>query len=357
MVETLVDQAREVDALRLNALLRARHPDADVVGVRVLDESDGSASRLRLEVDYAPGRDAGLPPTIFLKRNLARFTFPPEMYATEVRIYRDVLPGLDIESPEVFAIEAAPGDVRFTILMEDLATRPGGRLGIVTDPATPEEVAAVLDTLVSLHAAYWGGDRLDREVPWMRGPTEHAAMRFWREIGPRLTHRHLDGGHRAALVDSRRWPEEALWVGFERLVTADAGGPHTLLHGDVHAGNVYYDGRGAGGLIDWQLALRGSWALDVTYLLVTALDPAARAAHERDLLVGYLSGLRAAGVDPPPWDEAWLRYRQNVLYGIAMWLITPDGVHSDEVQDLSLQRCLLAGEALGTLAALGVDHG
>ena len=355
MLEPLVDQARTVDAARLNALLAPGHPDVDVVGVEVLDASDGSASRLRLAVDYAPGRDAGLPPTLFCKRNLPRFTFPPEMYATEVRIYRDVLPHLGIESPEVYAIESSADDVRFTILMEDLGARPGGRLGIVTEPATPEDVAAVLATLVGVHAPYWGGDRLDRELPWMRGPTEHPAMRFWQEIGPRLTHNHLDGGHRAALVDGRRWPEQAVWRGFARLLAADDEGPHTLLHGDVHAGNVYYDGRGRGGLIDWQLALRGSWVLDVTYLIITALDPAARADHEHDLLAGYLSGLRAVGVDPPSWDEAWLRYRQNVLYGIAMWLITPDGVHSDEVQDLSLRRCLVAGDELRTLSALGVD--
>ena len=54
----------------------------------------------------------------------------------------------------------------------------------------------------------------------------------------------------------------------------------------------------------------------------------------------------------PAWDEAWLRYRQNVLYGVAMWLITPNGVHDDDVQDLNLMRCLAAGEDLDTLGAL-----
>jgi hypothetical protein len=59
-----------------------------------------------------------------------------------------------------------------------------------------------------------------------------------------------------------------------------------------------------------------------------------------------------AGVTPPSFDEAWLHYRQNVLYGVLMWLITPDGVHTDEAQRCFLQRCLTAAEDLETMRAL-----
>ncbi len=354
MPDLFVDEDRRLDADRLNRLLRQRYPDVEVVGVRELDASEGSASRLRLAIDYAAGADAGLPATMFLKRNLARFGFPGEMYSTEVRIYRDVVPGLAIEAPAVYAIDSAPDDVRFTILMEDLGRRPGARLGIVTEPTTLDEVASVLDTLVVLHAAYWGGSRLDRELPWLPGPAASPVMAFWREIGPRLARRHLAAGHRSGLVDRQRWPEEALWPAFDRLVAADDKGLHTLLHGDVHAGNVYYVTGGPGGLLDWQLALRGSWALDVTYLLTTALEPDDRVAHERDLLGRYLDGLAKAGVAAPSFDDAWLRYRQNALYGVLMWLITPEGVHTEAAQALSLERCLAAGERLDTLSALAV---
>ena len=47
-----------------------------------------------------------------------------------------------------------------------------------------------------------------------------------------------------------------------------------------------------------------------------------------------------------------MRYRQNALYGLMMWLITPDGVHSDEAQLEYLRRCLGAVEDLETLDAL-----
>jgi aminoglycoside/choline kinase family phosphotransferase len=352
------ESKRALDAARLNELLRVDHPDVSVESVRVIDATDGSASRVRVAVAYEPGCDAGLPPTIFVKRNLEQFNFPSEMYSTEVRIYRDVLPALEVEQPAVYAIEAVDDRVEFTILMEDLGARSGGRLGIVTQPNTVEEVAAVLDTVAAVHAAWWGGSRLDRELPWLTPPHANAPMLFWREIGPRFARRHMERGHRAPLVDRTMWTDDALWNGFERLLDAMDSAPHTLLHGDVHAGNVYYvadDGALRGGLLDWQLALRGCWALDLTYLLTTALDPDQLVAHEHDLIDHYLGRLSAAGVIPPDLDTAFQLYRRHVLYGVLMWLITPDGVHTDEAQIGYLTRCLSAADRLGTLAALGVD--
>jgi aminoglycoside phosphotransferase (APT) family kinase protein len=346
MADVLVDDQRRIDPERLTELL-----GVVVTGVDVLDDSAGSANRLRLRLTYAePVTD--LPDRMFLKRNLARFSFPTEMYSTEVRVYRDVLPALDVERPVVYAIHATDDDVKFSILMEDIGLRPGARVGYVLDDTTVDEVDSLLDTLARLHAAWWGGRRLTVELPWATPPTTNAPMQFWREIGPRLTHNHLASGHRAELVDPVRWPESEWWPAFDRLLQADTEGPHTFLHGDVHASNVYYVAGGPGGLLDWQLALRGCWALDVTYLLTTALTSHDRATHEQALLRGYLERLRALGVDAPTFDDAWRRYCQNALYGVIMWLITPDGVHTEEAQNCFLRRCLTAADELETMPAL-----
>jgi hypothetical protein len=129
----------------------------------------------------------------------------------------------------------------------------------------------------------------------------------------------------------------------------------------MHVGNTYFvpgpqaGGAGAtrGGILDWQLMLRGNWSADVAYMVMTALDPATRAAHERSLLRGYLADLVALGVEPPGDEEAWTLYRANAVWGVVMWLVTPQGVHTDEVQDVSLERCLVAAEELGSLTTLG----
>lgn len=343
---------RRIDAARLTALLAKAEPGVLVERVDRLGESSGSANRLRLGVHYAPGRDAGLPDTMFLKRNLEHFTFPSEMYTTEVRVYRDLLPGTGIASPRIFAIETRASDSEFTILMEDLNARPDVRIGFVLDATTPDEVESLLRTLAKLHASFWGAAVVDRRAPFAKTPREDASMQFWAKIGPSIVRNHLASGHRAGLIDSAHFDVSSLWRAFDRLREADSDAPHTFLHGDVHAGNVYYVRGTDGGLLDWQLALRGSWALDVSYLLTSALTPELRRANERDLLRFYLEQLRAAGAKAPDENEAWLRYRQNALYGVMMWLITPAGVHSDAAQIEYLRRCLTAAEDLETLASL-----
>jgi aminoglycoside phosphotransferase (APT) family kinase protein len=338
----------------IGALLATRHPGVHVTDVTVVDQTEGSASRLRLDVDYAPGCAAGLPRRLFVKRNLPEFGFPAEMYSTEIRYYRDLLPELSFEQPEVYGIEHVEGTTRFMILMEDLSQRPGVRIGIATTPVGADDVAGLLRSLAALHATYWESPRLDSDLRWLDRPDDSVTVRFWQRVGPRLVRRHLESGARAEVVDRSRWSEDRMWAAFERLQQVNSGRPRTVLHGDVHAGNVYYLDGGRGGLLDWQLMLQGSWALDVGYVLGTALEPHLRATHERDLLAGYLDELGRLGVAPPAFDDAWLAYRQQPIWGVMMWLITPRGVHTDLVHTVSLQRCLAAGDHLGTLEALGV---
>ena len=146
---------------------------------------------------------------------------------------------------------------------------------------------------------------------------------------------------------------DRVWTAFSELQSHIAENPRTVLHGDVHVGNVYFVPDGSGGVLDWQLMLQGSWSVDVAYLLMTALDAGERAAHERDLLRFYLRELAARGVDGPAEDQAWDLYRQNAVWGVVMWLVTPDGVHTDAVQSISLDRCMTAVEELDALDALG----
>ncbi|MGE0879066.1 MAG: phosphotransferase [Acidimicrobiia bacterium] len=350
----MADEARAITPSRVTEVLRSRHPEVECAAVEVIDETNGSASRLRLGLTYAPGRSGGLPEKMFLKRNLETFSFPTEMYSNEIYFYRDASTSVDIETPLVYGLEFDEAATRFWILMEDLSLRDGVRIGICTDHTTTDEVASVLSTLARLHAPLFDSPRLATDFPWLRTPLDDPSSQFWRKIGPRLTEKHLAKGHRAGMVDQTRWPYDKLWAAFERLNEVNSAAPHAMLHGDVHAGNVYYVAGAAGGVLDWQLMVKGNVALDVTYVISTALTPEDRRTHERDLVAGYQRELTALGAVPAPtFDDLWLAYRQNILWGVMMWLITPNGVHSDLVQNTSLERGLIAGEQLDTLKSLG----
>ncbi len=343
---------RVVTAEYLNRVLQPTNPAVDVVAVRCIDESEGSASRLRLEVTYAPGCDAGLPSRIFLKRHLAEFGFPQEMYTTEVNYYRELHGQLDMEKPALYGVQTE-GPTDFAILMEDIGQRQGARLGIVTQPASVADVAGVLKTLATLHARFWQHDLGNAMPIWLQPADTAATVKFWQKIGPRLVARHLERGHRVGSIDLHAWPHDRMWAAFAKLAEYNALPPLTALHGDVHSGNVYYLDGAPGGLLDWQLMLRGSWALDVGYLLQTALTPDERAANEVDLLRGYLADLARLGVERPSFEEAFLQYRRQPIWGVMMWLITPAGVHNNEVQLTNLQRCVAAANDLETFEALG----
>ena len=116
------------------------------------------------------------------------------------------------------------------------------------------------------------------------------------------------------------------------------------VHGDAHVGNVFLDGAGRPGLLDWQLVHRGPWYLDVGYHIASSMSVADRRDQENDLLRHYLDRLAAGGVDAPPFDEALDSIRYGILHGFYLWAIT--------VQvDPSITTVLL--ERLGTAAA---DH-
>jgi aminoglycoside phosphotransferase (APT) family kinase protein len=138
-----------------------------------------------------------------------------------------------------------------------------------------------------------------------------------------------------------------------RLEGAWARGPHTLLHGDAHVGNMYLL-PDAVGLLDWQVVQCGQGMRDVTYFLVTSVPTAVRRAHERALIGAYLATLRTQGVDAPAADEAWAQYRLHALYAWIATLVTTAAatLQADHIARAGLARASAAVTDLESVAAL-----
>jgi aminoglycoside phosphotransferase (APT) family kinase protein len=71
---------------------------------------------------------------------------------------------------------------------------------------------------------------------------------------------------------------------------------------------------GVVGFLDWQVARRGNFSLDLGYFLQGAITTDDRRRHERALLEEYRNALAVPDAEMPSLDEIWLRYRASAAY-------------------------------------------
>lgn len=345
----------------LSAALAELRPGVVVERLRVVEEAHcdtGSAStagRAVLDLAYAAGRDHGLPRRVVLKTVLVQPGAPSSMYRNEVRFYRDLRPGLEIETPRIFASHFDEESGGFGVVMEDLRLR-GARFPNATASMSDAQIECALGELARLHARFWASPRFARELDWLWTPRSGGFYDFMQGAGGEFLRFQLGRSEYKQQLLARlgRSFDDAwrcLWRAQE-LLEAE---PTTLLHGDTHFGNTYLLPGDRVGLVDWQLLNRGRWSHDVTYLLITALDTETRRRRERELLATYLDRLRAEGVrTAPDADDAWRLYRQTAIWGFLIgWMITPVENYGEAILRANLERLTSALEDLETFAALG----
>ena len=104
--------------------------------------------------------------------------------------------------------------------------------------------------------------------------------------------------------------------------------------------------------------LRGQWAADYTYALVSALTVADRRAWEQDLLRLYLDRLGEAGGKPPAFEVARLAVRQQAFHPLFYWLVTigagplQQAMQPDGISLMNLERMGQAFSDFDSLRAL-----
>jgi aminoglycoside phosphotransferase (APT) family kinase protein len=334
----------------LTEALGVAHPGVEVTSVEIDHVIHGTASKALLRLTYNDaGLEAGLPPTLCAKGGfreaLRRRVWGGLML--ETRFYRTVAPQLKINIPRCYFAGIDEENRQAVVLLEDLSARGVAFTG--AEPAlTPDAVAAMLALQATLHAQWWERPDLHQFDGWQEPMRKY--MRW--QLRPARWAECLDmrqGADVPAPFRDRDVVESAL----ERLWAADDAAPQTLVHGDPHPGNMYFETDGAPGLLDWQCAMRGSWAHDVTYSIMCSLDVDDRRANESALLAHYLDCLAGAGVEPPTSQRAWLEYRRHVLHGFAM--VTPSALDqaSEDTTATLAQRCQLAAEDHDILQVLG----
>lgn len=346
----------------LTDALAQLYPEVRVRAMRVVQSSTygngvtSTADRVTLELDYAEGCGCNLPSRMLLKTLLIEPHVPLTMYENEVLFYRHIRPGLNIEAPQVYATSFDSEVGQFGIMMEDL-TLKAARFQQATQVLDDSQIRNAVDAMADLHAQHWMSPRLSMEWSWLPTAASGGMADVFRQES---WERHVadmvatcDIKQRCLKTIDRTVSQlyEDVWRVNDGIFSSE---PQTFLHGDLHMANIYLLPNDRVGFIDWQLASKGSWVQDFTYLVVTALDTDSRKRQEKALLAAYLERLQKQAVRAvPTWDEAWHRYRQSVIWGLAIgWLGCPVENYGPQVLAANMQRLSAAVMDLGTFDAI-----
>lgn len=318
----------------LEGLIATLHPG---VGVRDFSvrrvwqwgegESVSTSGRVDLDLTYDEP-DAGLPTQVVLK--VARPQLPAfPLYRNEVAVYSRLQPWTFVRTPRCLGAWFDENTGSFGLALEDL-TAAGARFPSVMTPPSLASLEDAITQLAGLHARHWGV-RADWSSPELSWAQTHVAG----ELNELFTHPDLvpamiadevaNNLHKRELVQSVGETADSLLEKVALVQNHQHGLQQTLVHGDCHVGNTFVLPDGSAGFVDWQLSVRGHYMHDLSYLIVTGLDVAARRAHERRLIELYLELLRSHGIaDVPSTAEAFDEYRRAQAWNTYIgWLTCP----------------------------------
>lgn len=327
-------------------------PGATVATAERDKDRFGTAASARFKLSYSnsAGHDA-LPKSVYVKGGFDD-TWRKRVWQAlhqEVRFYEEIASDITLNIPKCYfsGLNDAPQGV---LVLEDLTQR-GVSFGLNLAPATVDNVAAVLEQISRMHAQWWGSSRLDSYVSW--GEPQRVYLKWlyrpkhWEQLAARK--------HGELIVQALGDSATAM-RSLERLWEIMDAKPKTLLHGDLHGGNIFYESDGRPGILDWQLTFAGNYMHDVAWIIVTTLDIKQRRKSEQDLVRHYLAALKAHLGWAPSFDEAWLSYRQNMAHAIASYGAAPHDADKTSVVEGSAERVLNAAVDHDVLASLGLSR-
>lgn len=231
----------------------------------------------------------------------------------EADFYSQLAPSLSVRVPDC-AATVIDREARFgVVIMRDLIAQ-GARFCSAMEAFSVDDAAQSLEQLCRLHTS---GVVLDN-YPWL---TRRLAAFARGNYVPLPTLQQMLDGPRGEGLPERIRNAERLLRSMQALAALDEAAPEVLVHGDVHAGNIFRTEEGPG-LIDWQVLQRGGWALDVAYHIAAVLPVQVAETSERTLLRHYLDIARHFGGKVPDDEEAWMQYRAAAVYGYYLWAIT-----------------------------------
>ncbi|MBY8824343.1 phosphotransferase [Sphingomonas colocasiae] len=323
-------------------------------GVRVAEltrsgERVGTSASCRFEISYADTGSGEEPPASvyvkggFTEAQLKRYWM---VLQQEARFYNELAPEVPMNIPQHYFAQIDDAQQGITML-EDLGSRGvtfgyWGRLSV-------DQVAALIEQFAAMHAQWLGDPRLPGLKGWeepQRGFLKYLVRdKHWDELTSRVY------GQR--LVEAVPKPE-LIRVALDRMWGLNDAAPRTLVHGDAHGGNMFFEADGRPGTLDFQLCFGGSGMHDVSWLIVSGLSTEDRRAEEGRLLKAYRQAMIANGADMPDFDALWLTHRQQMAHAFVSGACEPIESGPLEMINAAAEVTIAAARDHDVLDALGV---
>jgi len=315
----------------------------------------GDLARVRIGYAAEPVPPGGGPATVIVKlpatdpggRQVGAML---RAWAREVAFYQQIAPvSAGASVPHCYHAAADPDAERWVVVLEDCPMAP-------VDPAegaTEAQAATAVDALATFHRVWWGSDRSFDWMPGFDTTGVGGLQAAWLDALPVFRRRY---GH-VVPGPTGDWVERfaaALPAWSDKAATE----PLTVVHADYRLDNLIFAPPGeqaptgdsaapAVTMIDWQTALRGPGAMDLTSFCATSLTIEDRRATEADLIARYLDGLAAGGVTV---DPHWFArsYDENLLWWMGQFAnnlarLEPDDSQTQRALDTMIERTYTAG--------------
>jgi aminoglycoside phosphotransferase (APT) family kinase protein len=350
--------AAEITTDLLRAAISEMHPGASIADSRVVEatgtkDTVSTASRVKLCLRYGPGCPH-LPTRVIAKLVIEDTGCPAVLFETETKVYREILPGLDIEKPKCLAAAYDERSGRFLLLLEDLSAAGARFTNALEPPLSPDQAGKLVDLLATIHAQYWENPRLSELSGWLGGATEGRQFDFFESAAaPLIEALAAECPYRRDLLTRTGRSPSRLWENVKGVHRHhEKIFPATLQHGDTGLHNTYQLPDGRVGLLDWQLAHRGAWPRDLHYLVCTSLSVADRRTHEKSLVARYLRRLALLGIPQiPTIDASMEEFGRAIIWGFTIgWLMVPPRNYGLAISAANLERLFAAATDHNTFA-------
>jgi Phosphotransferase enzyme family len=341
-MHTLPLKADEISTEWLSGVL-----GLDVAAFKLEDAHDGTTGRALVSLEYAQENGPG---SVFVKLPPAdpaqqAFVTSSGMGLREAKFYRQLSTEVPVRVPACYHADWNDTGERYIMLLENL-TDSGCTFRNASTRYSLDYVRSVLTEFARLHAHYWQSPRLSAELGWIEPPLQHP-------IAPVLVSRALENfaGDMPLLFQTIA---ELYLHHTDAIHRLWQEGAPTLIHGDVHDGNLFWDADRPG-FLDWAVMAQGPAMRDVGYFLAGTLPLGDQQLHYREMLEFYQGQLKARDIAVPALGELIEQYSLHAVYvwvGAVVTLAMGEAWQASSYVQRSLERVHNTLEMLDSAAVL-----